>query len=134
MWTFPKASDAALCIELELKMLADWLERGVTKKELTWAKRYLVRSHAFAIDTAAKRVGLALDSLIYNLPSRYYEDYIEHVQSVTVEQALDAIRKRISSDNLLVTVVGTAATTQKAVEDAIDRLATTEVVSFDDLS
>lgn len=133
MWTFPKASDAGPCIRLELEMLSDWLQNGVTKKELAWAKRYLVRSHAFAVDTAAKRVGLALDSLIYDLPARYYEDYVEHVQSVTLEQANEAVRNRISQDNLLVTVVGTAETTRKSVEDAIEGLSSTEVVAFDDL-
>jgi len=133
MWTFPKATDAPACIKLELDMLSQWLDRGVTKKELAWAKRYLVRSHAFSLDTAAKRVGLALDSLIYDLPARYYEDYVEHVQAVTLEQAHQAIKNRISQENLLVTVVGTSATTQKGVEDAIDGLASTEVVAFDDL-
>ena len=61
LWTFPKASDAAACITLELDLLAKWWKDGVTPKELAWAKRYLVRSHAFAIDTAGKRVGQMLD-------------------------------------------------------------------------
>lgn len=133
MWTFPKAADAAPCIRLELDLLEDWLERGVTKKELAWAKRYLVRSHAFAVDTAAKRVGLVLDALIYDLPQGYYEDYVEHVQSVTVERVHEAVQNRISKENLLVTVVGTAATTRKSVEDAVEGLQETEVVAFDDL-
>jgi zinc protease len=133
MWTFPKATDAADCIKLELDMLAQWLDQGVTKKELAWAKRYLVRSHAFSLDTAAKRAGLALDSLIYDLPARYYDDYVEHVQAVTLEQTHQAVKNRISKENLLVAVVGTSATTQKSVEDAIDSLASTEVVAFDDL-
>src|SRR5690606_19982739 len=63
LWTFPKAEDAGPCIALQLRMLRDLRERGVTKAELARAKKYLVRSHAFAVDTASKRVGLRLDSV-----------------------------------------------------------------------
>jgi zinc protease len=131
MWTFPKASDAAPCIRLELEMLAEWRERGITNKELAWAKRYLVRSHAFAIDTAAKRVGLQLDEVVYELPEHYYREYIERVRAVTLEQANAAVRARISTDDLLVAVVGTEAEIGNAVRDAIDNLVSSEVVPFD---
>src|SRR3954471_19724468 len=91
MWTFPKAEDAAPCIKLQLKMLHDLRTKGLTKRELSWAKKYLVRSHAFALDTAAKRVGLLLDSALYGLPEGYYENYIEHVKGVTLEAANAAV-------------------------------------------
>ena len=87
MWTFPKADDAGPCLKLELDMLHDLREKGVTKAELSWAKRYMVRSHCFAIDTAAKRVGLELDQTLYDLPEDYYSRYTERVQAVTLEQA-----------------------------------------------
>lgn len=131
MWTFPKATDAAPCIRLELELLKQWREQGVTPKELAWAKRYLVRSHAFAVDTAAKRVGLALEEVVYSLPDGYFRDWIERVQAVTVEQANAAVRERISEENLLVTVVGTEAEIGGAVRDAIDGLGSTDVVRFD---
>jgi len=44
MWTFPKADDAGPCLRLELDMLHEFRDKGVTKHELAWAKRYLVRS------------------------------------------------------------------------------------------
>lgn len=133
MWTFPKASDAAACIKLELDLLEQWRSQGVTKKELAWAKRYLVRSHAFALDTAAKRVNLQLDAELYQLPDRYYENYEERVQAVTLEQANESIQRRISTDNLLVSVVGTASEIQAPVEAAIANLRGSETVAFDDL-
>ncbi len=133
MWTFPKAADAAACLALELGLLEDWCANGVTKKELGWAKRYLVRSHAFALDTAAKRVGLKLDEEIYDLPAGYYDDYEERVQAVTLEQANAAVEKRISPENLLITVVGTAKEIQGPLSEAIKNLSELEVVAFDDL-
>lgn len=134
MWTHPKADDAGPCLKLELDMLEQWVNQGVTEAELAWAKRYLVRSHAFALDTAAKRVSLKLDAELYQLPPGYYQEYESRVQAVTLAQANDAIRNRISADNLLVTIVGTASDIQGPVEAAIDRLSGSEVVPFDDLS
>jgi zinc protease len=131
MWTFPKASDAAECIALELGMLKDLREKGLSKAELSWSKRYLLRSHAFAVDTAAKRVGLALDTELYGLPAGYYERYLEHIKSVTLEQANEALRSRLPDEDLLVAVVGTESAIGDAVRAAIPGLGSSEVVRFD---
>ena len=112
-------------------MLHELRKKGVTKQELSWAKRYLMRSQCFAIDTAAKRVGLALDQTLYDLPEDYYSRYLERVQAVTLEQANASVRHRLSEDDLLVTVVGTESLIGSSVRDAISNLASTEVVPFD---
>jgi len=131
MWTFPKADDAGPCLKLELDMLRELREKGVTKAELSWAKRYMVRSHCFAIDTAAKRVGLELDQTLYDLPPDYYAHYLERVQAVTLEQVNLAVQKRLSDEDLLITVVGTEAAIGSSVREAVAHLASTEVVAFD---
>jgi zinc protease len=131
MWTFPKAEDAAPCIQLQLEMLHDLRSKGITKKELAWAKKYLVRSHAFALDTASKRVGLLLDSALYGLPAGYYENYIERIKGVSLEAANASVVERLSEDDLLVTVVGTASQIGDAIKSAIPNLASTEVVPYD---
>ena len=131
MWTFPKAEDAAACVRLELEMLGDWISSGVTDEELVWAQRYLVRSHAFALDTAAKRVSLALDEELYDLPQDYHARYPEAVLGVTREQASRAVAQRISAHDVLVTVVGTESGLGPALQDAIPGLADYEVIPFD---
>jgi zinc protease len=131
MWTFPKADDAAACIQLQLEMLSKWRAEGVTAEELEWAKRYLTRSHAFSVDTAAKRVGLRLDELVYQLPAGYHERYLERIAAVTTEQANAAVRERIGERDLLIVVVGTETQIGSAVRDAIDDLASSEVVPYD---
>jgi zinc protease len=112
-------------------MLHDLRSKGITKKELAWAKKYLVRSHAFALDTASKRVGLLLDSALYGLPAGYYEDYIERIKGVSLEAANASVVERLSEDDLLVTVVGTASQIGDAIKSAIPNLASTEVVPYD---
>ena len=74
----------------------EWREKGLTARELAFAKRYLVRSHAFDIDTAQKRVHQNLDVDLFDLPADYHSHYIEHIQAVTLESANEAIRNRTS--------------------------------------
>jgi zinc protease len=131
MWTFPKAEDAGPCIALKLDLLHQLRERGVTKKELAWAKRYLTRSHAFAVDTPSKRVGMELDAALYDLPADYYSNYLGRIAEVSVEQINQALASRLPEDDLLVVVVGTASALRAQVEAAIPNLQSTEVVPYD---
>ena len=131
MWTFPKAADAAECIKLELDLLARWREDGISEEELAWCKGYLVRSHAFAVDTASKRVGLMLDAALYELPPGYHERYLDSIKAVTLEAANRAVRARIPESELVVTVVGTEPVIGDAVRTAIPNLAEHEVVPYD---
>jgi zinc protease len=131
MWTFPAAADAPGCIELELGMLADFVENGVTPREAAFMKKYLVRSHAFDVDTAAKRMHEALDVGLLALPPDYYSAYVDHVAAVTPESANGAIKARLSADDLRIVVVGTKDSLFDKVRGAIPRLDSAEVVPFD---
>ncbi|HVJ20346.1 MAG TPA: pitrilysin family protein [Polyangiaceae bacterium] len=131
MWTFPKAGDAAECIKLELELLAQWRQSGISEGELAWCKDFLVRSHAFAIDTASKRVGLLLDAALYDLPPGYHARYLDAIKAVTLESANRAVAERIPSDNLVLTVVGTEPQIGDSVRSAIANLGHHEVVPYD---
>jgi zinc protease len=131
MWTFPKAEDAARCIELELELLQQWWESGITEEEFVWAQRYLVQSQAFARDTATKRIGLRLDEMLNDLPDGYHDRFVERVQSVTLEQANAAVRSRISLEHLVVVVLGTHAAIGADVKKVIPNLASERIVPFD---
>ena len=131
MWTFPAAKDAAACIALQLELLQAWRDKGITAKELAFAKRYLVRSHAFDIDTPQKRVHQRLDIDLFDLPADYHDKYVDNVQAVTLEQANEATRRRVSTDDLVVSVVGTHAEIGEAVASAVPGLGKVEVVAYD---
>jgi zinc protease len=131
MWTFPAATDAAACIELELNLLETWVNEGVTEDELTNAKNYLVRSNVFQTDTAAKRMGLLLDEHLHALPADYHRIFPEKVAAVTRDEVNAAIKRRISLDNLLITVVGTASEIADGIVKVIPRLSASQVIPFD---
>jgi zinc protease len=131
MWTHPGATDAAACLKLELQLLEALRAGGVTARELAFTKRYLVRSHAFDVDTASKRVHRKMAVTMYDLPEDYYTGYLERVASVTVEQAAEAVRTRLPSDNLVVALTGTHAQIGAQVAEAIPGLVEQTVVPFD---
>jgi zinc protease len=131
MWTFPAAKDAAACLELELGLMREWREKGITPRELAFAKKYLVRSHAFDIDTPQKRVHQRLDVDLFDLPGDYHTHYVDHVQSVTLETANAAVQNRVSTDALVVSVVGTHAEIGEAVAKSVQGLSKVEVVAYD---
>jgi zinc protease len=131
MWTFPAQADAAPCAALEIELLEKLVEAGVSDREMRFIKKYLTRSWAFEVDTAQKRVHHALDIELLDLPRDYYDAYLDHVAAVTTDAASASVRSHIDPKNLLVTVVGTAATTLDAVKAAIPELASTEVVAYD---
>ena len=131
MWTFPAATDAADCIALEMQLLTDLVEKGVTARELTFIKRYLARSYAFEVDTAGKRLHQALDVELLGLPADYYDRYVEHVDAVTLEQANAALARRLDPKSVLIVVVGTAANILEKITAAVPDLVQVDVVAFD---
>jgi zinc protease len=131
MWTFPAASDAAPCLTLILELLDVWVQKGVTPREVAFIKRYLVRSHAFEIDTPQKRLHQALDVELLGLPPDYFTGWLERVRAVDAGAASQAVARRIHPVDLLCVAVATAANTLEPLRAAIPGLAETSVVAFD---
>jgi zinc protease len=131
MWAAPKATDGALCLGLMLDLLHAVRQDGITADELSFVKKYLIRSHAFEVDTARKRAHRKLDAVLYDLPEGYYERQNERIEAVTLDEANAALRRRLSEDDMIVAVVGTHAEIGKTITEAIPRLAGVEVCPFD---
>lgn len=127
----PGASDCAPCIALELSMLEEFVKDGIDQDELTFIQNYLVRSHAFDVDTAPKRLGQVLEVELFGLPADYHSGYVDHVRAVTRESANAAIQRRLSAKDVVIAVVGTATDTLESVKAAVPDLASVEVVPFD---
>jgi zinc protease len=131
MWTFPQAADTAPCLALELELLEAWVRGGVTPAEVDFIQQYLIRSQAFEVDTAPKRLHQALDVEVLGLPKDYHSAYAAKVAKVTPESASAAVKERILPADMLVVVVGTAAEIRESVEKAIPQLASVTVTPFD---
>ncbi|MDB4933043.1 MAG: Zinc protease [Labilithrix sp.] len=131
MGAFPAAADCAPCIELELKLLEDFARDGITPRELAFIKNYMIRSHAFEIDTAPKRLGQALEAELLDLPADYHTGYLDHVRAVTLESANASVSARLTPNDLVVIVLGTASEILDKVTKAIPGLVEHQVIPFD---
>jgi zinc protease len=131
MWTFPAATDAGKCLALELGLLEKLVTGGVSAKEVAFVKRYLVRSHAFEIDTPQKRMHQALDTHLLGLPADYHTGYVPKVLATSQEAVNAALARRIHTKDLGIVVVGTAKEIRDDLEKAIPDLARVSVVPFD---
>ncbi len=130
MWTFPKSDDAAACLKLELQMLQDWVNQGITEKELRSAKNMLTRSYAFMVDTASKRLGLALDEILYDLPRGYYASYPKRIADILLKDVNAALRRRLDPTHLVVAIVGTADRVLSEIQAVLPGVET-EIIPFD---
>lgn len=131
LWTFPAAQDAGPCLKLSLELIDKWVADGVSSAEVKFITRYLVRSHAFDVDTAAKRLHQALDVELLGLPADYFSSWVDRVRAVTPASASAAVKSRIATGDLLAVVVGTASQVLEPLRTALPGLAEANVVPFD---
>jgi zinc protease len=130
MHTFPTAEHAVECLELELELLEKFVDDGITKDEHRLAKRYLVNSHCFDVDTASKRLEAKLDCDLYGLPYERLREYERRVTAVTHDASKHAVKKRLSKKDVSITLVAPA----KTIADRVAKLpgiADVEVVRYD---
>ncbi len=132
MWTFPAADDAAPCIALELELMQNLVADGITDEELSFVQSYLVKSHAFAIDTPDKRLEQAIELQLLDLPMDYFSGYLQRIREITRESVNDALQRRLDPGNLTLCVVGTEGELGARLRQ-LPGLASVEVVPFDSL-
>jgi zinc protease len=131
MSTFPAAADAAPCLTLALELMRTWVDAGVTPREVGFIGRYLVRSYAFEVDTALKRLHQALDVELLGLDPDYHSAWVQRVRAVTPESASAAPKKRIRTDDFVAVVVGTASQVLDPLKEALGDGCETSVVPLD---
>jgi zinc protease len=131
MWTAPAATDAAACLALQLQMLDKWVDDGIDDDELQFCKDCLRRSYAFEVDTAKKRVQQLLERALFDLPADFHTGYVDRVQAVTLDQANASIKKRISPNDLWISVVATEADIGEQLRAAVPQLEECVVDRYD---
>jgi zinc protease len=130
MWTFPSAKDAKGCIDLQLRLYDEWIQKGVTPSELRVAKNFLIKSHAFEVDTAQKRLDQVVEKELFDLPADYHSGFSKRVAEVTRDSANAALRKRLSRRDQAIVVVATAQQLQPQLRK-LPRVRELRVVPFD---
>lgn len=128
LYAHPSAENAGDCLALELGLIDRFVAKGPTAAELRFAKSFLVKSHAFDLDTPSKRLEPRVEAEIHGLPSSFHERFVQRVAAVDLDTARAAIVRRLSSRDLTIAVVATAREVLPALRPLADEIA---IVSFD---
>lgn len=110
-WTLsshPSASQVVDCLRLELDLVDAWSTEGLRDDEVARARDYLVKSHAFDLETPAKRLDPRVETDLYGLPPDWHPRFCERVRAVSTDDANGAVRRNLSMVDLGVALVATA--------------------------
>lgn len=89
-----------------LDTLKDYVEKGPTEEELKLAKNYLTGSFPLRIDTSVKLADYLAFAAFYNLGIDYIERFPKEIESVTLDEVKDVLKRYFDLEKLLMVVVG----------------------------
>lgn len=98
-----QANDALTLVN---EVVADFVDKGVTKQELQAAKDNLIGGFPMRIDSNKKILGYLSMIGFYRMPLSYLEDFNKEVAKVTVQQVNDAFKRRVHVDQFSTVIVG----------------------------
>jgi len=114
--TFTKSATTRETVQLALDVMEAFRKEGPTPGELDKARKYL--KGAFAIghqspDSLADALG---ELAFHNLPLDYYDNYLDRLASLTVEDVKRVAAERFPADRLNIVVLGEAKAVRKDIE------------------
>lgn len=126
-WTFPERANAMKTVDLVVAMLEKLDKEPLTAREVEFAKKYLMESYAFRIDTPDDLLTEAMRAELNGLPPDFLAKWPERIAAVTLEDANRVRAAYIDADNLLISMLCTAASFEEPVR-AIPGVTTVTVV------
>jgi len=98
-----QAEEALLLVN---KTLRDFIERGVSEKELTAAKQNIINGFPLRIDSNKKILDYLSAIGFYRLPLSYLDDFPARINKVTVADISAAFRRKVNPDVMATVIVG----------------------------
>ncbi len=101
--------------------LRNFIEQGITEKELTAAKQNIINGFPLRIDSNKKILDYLSVIGFYNLPLTYLDDFPVKVSKVTVADIRAAFKRKVNPDVLTTVIVGAPEETAaaKKIEGAV---------------
>lgn len=100
--------NAAEATRVVRDVLADFVAKGPTAKELRASKQNITGGFPLRIDTNKKIIGYIGMIGFYNLPLNYLDMFIGRIEAVTLPQIQEAFKRRIQPDKMVTVMVGRA--------------------------
>jgi zinc protease len=96
-----------------MEHLQSMVNKPVPETELAEAKRYLSDSFPLRMDTPAEIASHIAELRLYGLADDYWDTFRSKIRAVTAQQVLEASRKYIQPERMLVVAVGKASDIEK---------------------
>jgi zinc protease len=93
-------------LEVMQKTLRDYIDKGITKKQLQASKKNIIGGFPLRIDSNKKIVEYLAMIGFYNLPLDHLKTFTSKVEAVTVKDIRDAFKRRVHPDAMVTIVVG----------------------------
>ncbi len=82
------------------------IRKGVTEKELAFAKSSIVKKFPLNFETYMQVASNFISKIIFDLPDSYFDTYIQNINAVTIEQVNEAAQKYILPGAATTVLVG----------------------------
>ena len=128
---FPSLEQTPETLALVLRLWREWIEGGVTEREVEFARGYLAKSFAFSVATPEDRLELRTALELAGMPRDFADTFAARVSKVERADTVRALGK-LSASDLEIAIVSTADELLPKLEEAklLDGVAV-EVVPYD---
>ena len=110
MQTSNKQTEEALKVLKET--LNDFVENGPTEKELLHAKKNITGGFPLRIDSNSDISNYLSVIGFYHLPLSYLKEFNQHIESVSLAQIKEALKRRVNPDKMFTVTVGKKQSTK----------------------
>ncbi len=101
-----KREQAEQALKVVHETLDNFMQNGITDKELTTAKQNITGGFPLRLDSNAKILDYLAVIGFYHLPLTYLDDFNKNISAVTKEQVKEAFNRRVDTNKLVTIVVG----------------------------
>ncbi len=116
MYAFPRGEFTEKALLKMLEVYSDWRKDALEAAELKFAKNYFSNSYAFRFATAKLRLNEKLSNILDGTASYSVSAYRQKISRLTNEQLKKILSTHLSTDNLVIAMVGEESTIRAAAE------------------
>jgi zinc protease len=91
-------------------------DKGITQEELEFVKKSLIGNFALNFETSRQIAGALQSLILYGLPEKYFDNYIQNIEAVTTEDIQRVSSKYLDTSKMAIVVVGDVATIKRGLE------------------
>lgn len=124
--TFTRNDKVGITVRKTLEELEKFYSQGVTDKEVTDAKAFLIGNFPKAIETAEKFAANLMLLRLHGIDDDYLTDFIKNVERITTADVNDAIKKYLNPKDLRILIFANA----KSVHSQLEQIGPIETKSF----